>query len=114
MYLETHRIDLLIVGFSAAGRFRKALAGGSLSTYMLHHAACPLVVLPLKSMAWEDQDTLSSLPELALGSMGAAAATEAVPLSDGDGTSPPPLNSLGPRVSISALPAMLCPLCPMP
>ena len=63
-FLEQEAVDLLIVGFSASSRFRKALAGGSLSSHMLHHAPCPVVVLPLKSMAWEDADTLSSLPEL--------------------------------------------------
>ena len=54
-------MDLLIVGFSAANRFKKAFAGGSVSSHMLHHAACPVVVLPLKSMAWEEQD---AVPEM--------------------------------------------------
>ena len=60
-FLEAESVDLLIVGFSAANRFKKAFAGGSVSSHMLHHAACPVVVLPLKSMAWEEQD---AVPEM--------------------------------------------------
>lgn len=63
-YLGDQGIDLLIVGYSAANRFKKAFTGGSLSTHMMQHAHCPVVVLPLKSMSWEDQDTLSQIPEL--------------------------------------------------
>ena len=63
-YLGEQGIDLLIVGYSAANRFKKAFTGGSLSTHMMQHAHCPVVVLPLKSMSWEDQDTLSQIPEL--------------------------------------------------
>lgn len=62
-YLVEKGIDLLIVGYSAANRFKKAFAGGSLSTHMMQHAQCPVVVIPLKSMSWEDQDTLGQLPE---------------------------------------------------
>jgi len=51
-YLLHEGIDLLIVGYSAANRFKKAFTGGSLSSYMMQSAQCPVVVIPLKSMSW--------------------------------------------------------------
>ena len=131
-FLDENHIDLLIMGFSATNRIRKALTGGSLSSHMLHHAPCPIVVLPLKSMAWEDQDTLGNLPELRPSISGGAflpdfssltplglhepcSNTESskffqyagvdlqISPTNTEGNSPPAMTSLGPRVSLSKL-----------
>ena len=47
-YLETESIDLLMVGSAVSSRLRKALGGGGgVGSHLVHHAACPVLVLPV-------------------------------------------------------------------
>ena len=47
-YLEAESIDLLMVGSAVSSRLRKALGGGGgVGSHLVHHAACPVLVLPV-------------------------------------------------------------------
>ncbi|EIE27643.1 hypothetical protein COCSUDRAFT_64320 [Coccomyxa subellipsoidea C-169] len=59
-FLEENSIDLVIVGYVSTSRLRKTLNLGqaSLSSHLLHHAPCPTLVIPFKSLSSE-----GSVPE---------------------------------------------------
>ncbi|BDA48548.1 hypothetical protein COCOBI_12-2280 [Coccomyxa sp. Obi] len=59
-FLEENSIDLVIVGYATTSRLRKTLNLGqvSLSSHLLHHAPCPTLVIPFKSLSSE-----GSVPE---------------------------------------------------
>lgn len=49
-FCEHEGIELLVISTRMASRIRKTLSGGSVSGYLIDHAPCPCLVLPLKAM----------------------------------------------------------------
>ena len=57
-FCEARSIDLLILSSRSAGRLRKTITGGSVSTYLLTHSVCPTLVIPLKSLGYTSEQEL--------------------------------------------------------
>lgn len=49
-FCENYSVDLLIISSRSAGRLRKTITGGSVSSFLINKVACPCLVIPLKML----------------------------------------------------------------
>lgn len=57
-FCEQYSIDLLIISSRSAGRLRKTMTGGSVSSYLINRVACPCLVIPLKTLGYSSEQEM--------------------------------------------------------
>ncbi|KAL6778349.1 hypothetical protein ACKKBG_A17860 [Auxenochlorella protothecoides x Auxenochlorella symbiontica] len=55
-YLETEKIELLIIGARSSNALQKTLSGGSTSSHLIDNGACPVMVIPYVAMGITEED----------------------------------------------------------
>jgi len=58
-FCEKEEIDLLIISSRSAGRLRKTLSGGSVSSYLINKVSCPCIVFPLKCLGFAESEEIT-------------------------------------------------------
>lgn len=57
-FCENYSIDLLIISSRSAGRLRKTITGGSVSSFLINKVACPCLVIPLKMLGYSGEQEM--------------------------------------------------------
>ena len=57
-FCASKSVDLLIISSRSAGRLRKTITGGSVSSYLINNVACPSLVIPLKILGYSSSEEL--------------------------------------------------------
>ena len=57
-FCASKSVDLLIISSRSAGRLRKTITGGSVSSYLINNVACPSLVIPLKILGYSANEEL--------------------------------------------------------
>lgn len=58
-FCESEGIDLLIISSRSAGRLRKTMSGGSVSSHLINKAPCPCLVFPLRFLGFTETEEIS-------------------------------------------------------
>ena len=58
-FCENEGIDLLIISSRSAGRLRKTMSGGSVSSHLINKAPCPCLVFPLRCLGFSETEEIS-------------------------------------------------------
>ena len=58
-FCENEGIDLLIISSRSAGRLRKTMSGGSVSSHLINKAPCPCLVFPLRFLGFSETEEIS-------------------------------------------------------
>lgn len=57
-FCENYSIDLLIISSRSAGRLRKTITGGSVSSFLINKVSCPCLVIPLKMLGYSGEQEM--------------------------------------------------------
>jgi nucleotide-binding universal stress UspA family protein len=58
-FCKQYSIDLLIIASRSAGRLRKTITGGSVSSYLINRVECPCLVFPLRLFGFSEKEEMT-------------------------------------------------------